>query len=499
MYSPSATYFEPILNFSSNTGSNQIKASNAGSTFNFGQSNSFINGGQNIIIDIGAPGGTETAFLDNNSITPATFKVRLDPQKSTGNDVTWTIQFSGTYNGNSSITATTSFASLQDNTTVSGTKNFILTKAMIDSELGVSGSTYNNYEYTSITITPDTNKSNEGWRVGEPGLALSQSSLPVDLELGLAIIDGDNDYVVSEFTVEFDPSYNNTSTPIAIDLDRSGSINYLTASPSLRVAFDDQLVETAWIAPSDALLVYDANNSGGFDDYSEIALTSWGYDPQVQTDLEALDAYFNLNDDGVFDSTDTAWSDFGVWTDLNLDGVQQEGEFTSLDVAGIESIGLNYNENSQSYLSANGQAQIFGQITVTYSDGTNGLAEDVAFSIKTSEANALEHADDTTKELILGETPTLSTADLVNQFLKSNPVEDAVVSEIHQDLIHNENNSELTEPDSSSKPDSIVEAESGEIHENDLEFDIELADITTTDVIVATQHDGVDDHSSSTF
>ena len=74
-----------------------------------------------------------------------------------------------------------------------------------------------------------------------------------------------------------------------------------------------------------------------------------------------------------------------------------------------------------------------------------------------------------------------------------------MVSEIHQDLIHNENNSELTEPDSSSKPDSIVEAESGEIHENDLEFDIELADITTTDVIVATQHDGVDDHSSSTF
>ena len=142
-------------------------------------------------------------------------------------------------------------------------------------------------------------QNNEGWRVGEPGLALTQSSLPVDLELGLAIVDGDNDYIVSEFTVEFDPSYNNTSTPIAIDLDRSGSINYLTASSSLRVAFDDQLVETAWIAPSDALLVYDANNSGGFDDYSEIALTSWGSDKRVQTDLEALDAYFNLNGDST--------------------------------------------------------------------------------------------------------------------------------------------------------------------------------------------------------
>ena len=47
--------------------------------------------------------------------------------------------------------------------------------------------------------------------------------------------------------------------------------------------------------------------------------------------------------------------------------------------------------------------------------------------------------------------------------------------------------------------DNMVEAAPEEIHEDDLEFDIELADITTTDVIVATQHDGVDDHSSASF
>ena len=38
VYSPSATYFEPIVNFSSTSGSNEIKASNASGTFNFGQS-----------------------------------------------------------------------------------------------------------------------------------------------------------------------------------------------------------------------------------------------------------------------------------------------------------------------------------------------------------------------------------------------------------------------------------------------------------------------------
>ena len=179
--------------------------------------------------------------------------------------------------------------------------------------------------------------------------------------------------------------------------------------------------------------------------------------------------------------------------------MQQEGEFTSLDDAGIESISLGYTEDSRAYLAADGQAQIFGQTTVTYSDGTNGLAEDVAFSIKTSEANALGHADNTTTESILGETSRLSTADLVDQFLQSNPVEDAVVNEIHQDLIHNENESGPTEPDSTSEPDNIVEGAPEEIHENDLEFNIELTDITTTHVVVATQHDGVDDYSSATF
>ena len=272
----------------------------------------------------------------------------------------------------------------------------------------------------------------------------------------------------------------------------------MPGSAALSVAYDELNVnvETAWIAPGDALLVYDANASGGFDDYSEIALTSWGYDQEVQTDLQALDAYFNLNNDGVFDSSDTAWTDFGVWTDLNLDAVQQEGEFTSLDVAGIESIGLDYNEGSQSYSAADGQAQIYGQLTVTYSDGTSGLAEDVAFSITPSESITLDQEDDATTESILGDESMLTTADLVDQFLESNPVEYSVVAEIQQDLINSENDAGMSDPDSTSDTSTMPVDAADEVHENDLDIEVEVVNIAMNDIVDSGSFDSGEDYSS---
>ena len=270
---------------------------------------------------------------------------------------------------------------------------------------------------------------NTNWKLAGLGLTYEVVLLPDDYsyDFQFSIEDQDADQITSSpVTVYIDADevdgWQGTATPITIDLDRSGSINYLEGSAAFSVAYEalNANVETAWITPADAFLVYDANASGGFDDYSEIALTSWGHDQQVQTDLEALDAYFNLNNDDVFDSSDSAWSDFGVWTDLNLDGVHQDGEFTTLDDAGIQSIALDYNEDSQAYITADGQAQIFGQMTVTYSDGTNGLAEDVAFAITPSEASTLDQEDNATTESILGDALSLTTGDLVDQFLESN-------------------------------------------------------------------------------
>ena len=52
---------------------------------------------------------------------------------------------------------------------------------------------------------------------------------------------------------------------------------------------------------------------------------------------------------------------FGIWQDLNIDGLQQEGEFYDLDHWGIESISLEYRSDSSTYLTANGNVQVFGQ------------------------------------------------------------------------------------------------------------------------------------------
>jgi hypothetical protein len=97
--------------------------------------------------------------------------------------------------------------------------------------------------------------------------------------------------------------------------------------------------------------------------------------------MQALAAYFDSNKDLVLNQLDDGWNKFGVWQDLNTDGIQQEGEFNNLAFWGIESIALSYNADSQAYQAAEGNVQVFGQMATTYGDGSNGLAEDVAFAV----------------------------------------------------------------------------------------------------------------------
>ena len=141
----------------------------------------------------------------------------------------------------------------------------------------------------------------------------------------------------------------------------------------------------AWVSPSDGLFAYDYNADGLITEAKEFVFTMWGQDPDVATDMQALGAYFDTNHDGVFDSNDDAWQYFGIWQDLNTDGVQQEGEFYDLAHWSIESIALEYNDDSSAYSAADGDVQVFGQMAVTYSDGTTGLAEDAAFVVQAAD------------------------------------------------------------------------------------------------------------------
>ena len=170
-----------------------------------------------------------------------------------------------------------------------------------------------------------------------------------------------------------------TSAPIAIDLDGDG-IEYLGLDAGVTFASgSDEAIRTAWVAAGDALLVFDANNSGTVDASREYVFTEWA--EAATSDMAALREVFDTNQDDVLDASDDNWDQFKVWQDANSDGVTDEGELKSLDEVGITSIALTYNETSEASSEAGGDVLVAGQSDVTWADGRVTQAEDTAFAI----------------------------------------------------------------------------------------------------------------------
>lgn len=165
--------------------------------------------------------------------------------------------------------------------------------------------------------------------------------------------------------------------PIVIDLGPAG-IDYVAASQGTEVELSGYAFSMAWMGSNDGLLAYDYNQDGLISDIREYAFTLWA--PGVETDMQALALVFDTNNDGIFNQRDDDWGDFGIWQDLNSDGVQQSGEFKDLASWGVQSIALGYNSDSQANLAAGGDVQVYGQMAVAYQDGSIGVAEDVAFA-----------------------------------------------------------------------------------------------------------------------
>ena len=157
------------------------------------------------------------------------------------------------------------------------------------------------------------------------------------------------------------------TAPIAIDLDGDG-IEYLGLDAGVTFADgSDEAIRTAWVAAGDALLVFDANNSGTVDASREYVFTEWA--EAATSDMAALREVFDTNQDDVLDASDDNWDQFKVWQDANSDGVTDEGELKSLDEVGITSIALTYNETSEASSEAGGDVLVAGQSDVTWADG----------------------------------------------------------------------------------------------------------------------------------
>ena len=256
-------------------------------------------------------------------------------------------------------------------------------------------------------------------------------------------------------------------TPIAIDLDGDGSISYLSADAGVTFDYGWGLVATAWVAASDGLLVFDYDGSiyaysgDGLQLSAEnIVLTLWA--DGASTDMEALALFFDTSGDGIFNAEDAYWSSFGVWQDLNEDGLVDAGEFQTLDYYGIVGFELTYIEGSEAFTTADGGVEVFGQFTVLYDDDTTGIADDFAFLVDPDQESVAEFDVVETDVVVLieeflaadsegsdGETfssdvaiedsalaseEVYEVADMVDQLLADSAISDETLSEYQQEV-----------------------------------------------------------------
>ena len=167
-------------------------------------------------------------------------------------------------------------------------------------------------------------------------------------------------------------------SPLVIDLDGDG---VETNKENSTVHFDHDnngfAESTGWVGKDDGLLVRDINNNGQIDNGTELfgnnSVLSSG--EKAANGFEAL-ADLDSNNDGVFNSSDTAWNQVKVWKDANQNGEVDSGELLTLEQAGVSSINLNYENETTTDDNGNQHNQTG---TFIKTDGTTGSIHDVWF------------------------------------------------------------------------------------------------------------------------
>ena len=159
--------------------------------------------------------------------------------------------------------------------------------------------------------------------------------------------------------------------PIVLDLNRDGDIGYTTQVMDINT--DGQLDVSAWASSEDGVLVWDKFGDSLVTDISQYAFSMYG----GNTDLEGLAVGFDSNSDGMFDAQDDKFSEFGVWQDVNANGVSEAGELLGLVDLGVKSINLTSDGVVRN--PANGVTEA-GRTTVEMQDGSTLIASDAVFS-----------------------------------------------------------------------------------------------------------------------
>lgn len=161
--------------------------------------------------------------------------------------------------------------------------------------------------------------------------------------------------------------------PLVFDLDGDGIelVNLSQSDAFFDVDMKDAEDFTAWVAPDDALLVFDRNNDGMINDATELFGNVGGH-------LEGFShlAELDSNQDGLISMDDNMFGNLQLWQDKNGDGISDGNELSSLMQMNISEINLTaeYVDNV-----INGQWESH-RSTFTYADGTVGQVSDIWFN-----------------------------------------------------------------------------------------------------------------------
>ncbi|HEY0958673.1 MAG TPA: DUF5801 repeats-in-toxin domain-containing protein [Novosphingobium sp.] len=323
-----------------------VNASGAG----FGVSNQFVDVGEWFKMQFKNPGVTGDNLPQSNQelldkITFSAADVKFGPV-----DFAWTAT---RYNADGTVAATESGV-------VSIASPGLLT---FDPTIQFSEIRIENIDSDSkATVRFDTN------------LTIYKSVLPPDVtyNFNVVAVDGDGDTTatipVSVFVDE--PA----TPPIVLDLDGDGA-EFLSRAAGVAFQYNPAglAINTAWVGKDDGLLVFDHNGDRVANDGSEIVFGGNGL-----TDLQGLALTHDSNHDGVLDASDVDFAKFGVWQDVDSDGVTDAGEFHTLSELGITQIRLV--SDGVSYDAANGDVTVHGTSSYTTADGTTRAVADASFT-----------------------------------------------------------------------------------------------------------------------